>query len=236
MKMAPPHWAGYNGMARLTRLIGAVTGATMAIEMRKLKEIGFFNEKYPINFNDTVACLEANRKGYRNLYLATTELQHAEGTSRSYMFVEDGGKHLRDDVKRLFAEYREKDEFWNDSLEIGTHPSGMMGIGFNYDTLNWDKEKRPKNAKRILLIDGSPQEVVREFRSGKIVLNAISNGPVLRLINPMMESLPGINLSDMDGSIKIMQTLGIDEIVAGEGAANKEALWIVGENLSKASA
>jgi GT2 family glycosyltransferase len=75
---------GYLGMAGVTREAAALTGACIAVRRAVFEEVGGFDERLEIAFNDTALCCEALRRGYRNLYVGEISVLHHESKSRGY--------------------------------------------------------------------------------------------------------------------------------------------------------
>lgn len=69
---------GYCGFTHLVRNYSAVTGAVFATTMSKLNEIGGFDERLKIDYNDVDLCLRLRRQGYRIVYTPFAELYHFE--------------------------------------------------------------------------------------------------------------------------------------------------------------
>ncbi len=70
---------GYSGFTHTIRNYSAVTGACMAMRTNLVSEIGGFDEKLAIDYNDTDFCLRAQAAGYRNIYTPFASLYHFEG-------------------------------------------------------------------------------------------------------------------------------------------------------------
>jgi GT2 family glycosyltransferase/glycosyltransferase involved in cell wall biosynthesis len=69
---------GYNGFPRIVRNYSAVTGACMASRRSLFEEVGGFDLRLAIDFNDTDYCLKLGEKGYRVVYTPFCELYHFE--------------------------------------------------------------------------------------------------------------------------------------------------------------
>ena len=75
---ATPYWYWTN----LTRNVSAVTGACLAIRKEIFRQLGGFDQSFPVNYNDTDLCLRAHKAGYRVLYEAGAVLLHRECQTR----------------------------------------------------------------------------------------------------------------------------------------------------------
>ncbi len=75
---ATPYWNWTN----LTRDVSAVTGACLAIRKELFQRIGGFDERFPVNYNDTDLCMRVRAAGYRVLLEAGAVLCHRECQTR----------------------------------------------------------------------------------------------------------------------------------------------------------
>lgn len=74
----------------LRRNVLAVTGACMAVEARKFRELGGFDETFIVCGSDVDLCLRAHRRGWRNLYIPEARLFHFESKSRDPRAIPPG--------------------------------------------------------------------------------------------------------------------------------------------------
>ena len=61
---------GYSGSAIMTRNYSAVTAACLMTRRRVFDDVGGFDERFPIDFNDVDYCLRLRRAGYRSRFHA----------------------------------------------------------------------------------------------------------------------------------------------------------------------
>jgi GT2 family glycosyltransferase len=80
----PDHYYGLLGSVDWYRNVSAVTGACQIIRRSVFEELGGYDEKFQLVFNDIDICLRAIQKGYRVLYDPFAALVHFEGRSRGY--------------------------------------------------------------------------------------------------------------------------------------------------------
>ena len=73
--------AGYAGSAIIARNYSAVTGACLMTRRRVFDEVGGFDERFPIDFNDVDYCLRLRRAGYRVVFTPWAQLYHHESAS-----------------------------------------------------------------------------------------------------------------------------------------------------------
>jgi O-antigen biosynthesis protein len=75
---APSYWP----WLECTRDVSAVTGACLAIRAPLFRQLGGFDEAFPVNYNDVDLCFRVRAAGYRIIYDAGAVLQHRECQSR----------------------------------------------------------------------------------------------------------------------------------------------------------
>jgi GT2 family glycosyltransferase len=67
---------------RMTRDVTAVTGACMMLRRDIWDELGGFDARFPVNYNDIDFCLRAGERGYRVILEARAVLTHEESRTR----------------------------------------------------------------------------------------------------------------------------------------------------------
>lgn len=84
-----PAWVADNiqspgafGELSVTRNVAAVTGACLLVSRQVYNEIGGFDERFAVNYNDVDFCLAARHIGYRIVQAADVTLVHHESISR----------------------------------------------------------------------------------------------------------------------------------------------------------
>lgn len=100
---------------RMTREVSAVTGACLAIRRSIWDELGGFDLRFPVNYNDVDLCLRAQKRGYRVLIETRATLIHQEAATRI--------PEVHADERELFWELwsdvlSAPDPFFNPQLEI----------------------------------------------------------------------------------------------------------------------
>ncbi len=106
-----PHWP----RLRMTREVSVVTGACLAIRRFVWDELGGFDLRFPVNYNDVDLCLRAQQRGYRVLIETRATLIHQEAATRV--------PEVRAEDRELFWELwsdklGEPDPFFNPQLEL----------------------------------------------------------------------------------------------------------------------
>lgn len=108
----PRNRSGYLHKASIQMDYSAVTAACMMVKRKVYEELGGFEEKLAVAFNDVDFCLRAGQAGYLVVYNPEVELYHDESKSRG---AEDSPKKVR--------RFQEEIEFmrtrWMDFLKKG---------------------------------------------------------------------------------------------------------------------
>lgn len=99
----------------------AVTAACMMTKKRVFKEVGGFDEKLKVNFQDLDYCLKVFEKGYKIIYTPLAVLIHHEHGSRGKPDTDEKIKNLEFEkkiIKKRWKKYILKDPFYNPNLSI----------------------------------------------------------------------------------------------------------------------
>jgi GT2 family glycosyltransferase len=81
-KHLPGDTAGYFGQAAAIRDVSAVTGACLMVRRDAFDEVGGFDERLRVAFNDIDFCLKLRARGYLNVYTPYSTLVHHESATR----------------------------------------------------------------------------------------------------------------------------------------------------------
>lgn len=73
---------GFCARALVAQNLSAVTGACLVVRRAVFDEVGGFDERLAVAFNDIDLCLRIREAGYRNLWTPFAELVHHESVSR----------------------------------------------------------------------------------------------------------------------------------------------------------
>jgi len=104
----------YFGMGKTIRNVSAVTAACMLVRPAVYRELGGFEERMGVAFNDVDFCLRAREKGYQIVYTPYALLYHDEGSSRGV-----GGMHGEEDAALFFARWGDyRDPYYHPSFDI----------------------------------------------------------------------------------------------------------------------
>jgi len=111
---------GYNAYTHLIRNYSAVTGAVFATRRAVMEEVGGFDERLAIDYNDIDLCLRICRTGRRIVYTPYSELYHFEGSSAVRT---DQNPTERDLFTARWAHVIANDPYYNPNL-----PRDPLGI------------------------------------------------------------------------------------------------------------
>lgn len=100
----------YHRINRCAVNVSAVTGACLLLRREVFDEIGGFEEKLQVAFNDVELCFHLQRAGYRNVCCNQTFLYHHESLSRGFDAGEEKVARLHRERDFLYAAYP---EMWN---------------------------------------------------------------------------------------------------------------------------
>lgn len=122
---------GYFGRAVLQQELSAVTGACLTIRRDVFDEVGGFDERIAVAFNDVDLCLRIRAAGYRNVWTPFAELIHHESASR-------GRDDNPENLARLREEARWMEDRWGATLDgdpaYSPHFSPRTGL-FTFEAL-----------------------------------------------------------------------------------------------------
>jgi GT2 family glycosyltransferase len=112
--------AGYFYSSCANRNYLAVTGAVMMSRRSVFEEVGGFDERLAINYNDIDYCLKVYHSGRRVVFAAGAELYHYESLSRERTVAEDEIKLFQDRWRDLVA----KDPYFGPYFD--NHPPNYL--------------------------------------------------------------------------------------------------------------
>lgn len=114
---------GYFGRAALNYNYLAVTGAALMIDKNKFDQVGGFDEKFPIAYNDVDLGVKLYEAGYYNVNRGDVEMYHYESLTRGR--DEDSpekSKRLAEELKAFHKKWQNKyakyDPFYNPNLTV----------------------------------------------------------------------------------------------------------------------
>jgi GT2 family glycosyltransferase len=115
------HEPGYFARAHLAQDVSAVTTACALVKREVYLQVGGFDEKLAVTFNDVDFCLRLREAGYRILWTPYAELIHHESASRG--FDNSAPKQVRflaevDYMKSKWGHILQRDPFYNPNLSL----------------------------------------------------------------------------------------------------------------------
>lgn len=129
----PKERSGYMHKASLIQDLSAVTAACMMVKRQVFEEVGGFEEKLTVAFNDVDLCLRMREKGYLVVYDPYAELYHYESKSR-------GTEDSKEKVRRFQSEIEFMRCRWEDLLK-----KGDPYYNKNLSLTKWNYSLRPKD-------------------------------------------------------------------------------------------
>ena len=116
---------GYFGKLEINVNYLAVTAACCMIRKADFEQLGGFEEKLTVAFNDVDLCLREYEAGHDNVWLHGVELYHYESQSRGYENTPEKQERFNNETKFMesrWTKYIENDPFYNPNLSrVGGH-------------------------------------------------------------------------------------------------------------------
>jgi GT2 family glycosyltransferase len=106
---------GYFGLGECVHNCSAVTGACMLTRPSLFRELGGFDERLRVAFNDVDFCLRARQEGYRIVYTPFAALYHYESASRGSLHPDEDEKLFR---RRWGNPGEYRDPYYNPNLDL----------------------------------------------------------------------------------------------------------------------
>jgi GT2 family glycosyltransferase len=111
---------GYNCALTSVRDYSAVTAACLMMRIGVFRDVGGFEEKFGIGFNDTDLCLRVGSAGYKVLYDGYTILYHYESATRAQTKQVFHSADTRRMTRRWSKLLKAGDPFYNPNLSLRT--------------------------------------------------------------------------------------------------------------------
>lgn len=123
-----PYIGGPLNRWRRRRQVSAVTGALMAVDRQTFEQVGGFNERLAVGYNDIDLCLRARAAGKSVIYEPALEAIHHESKTRGRN--DDGAKTDWDN-----GELTDLHEYWGEALQIdpGKNPQWVSAHSWAFD-------------------------------------------------------------------------------------------------------
>jgi len=116
---------GYFSRANLLQSLSGVTAACLCVRRSVFEQVGGFDEKLAVAFNDVDLCLKIDAAGYRNLYTPYAELYHHESATRGYEDTPEKMKRFQKEADRLRERWMKRlmyDPYYNPNLTLSGEP------------------------------------------------------------------------------------------------------------------
>jgi GT2 family glycosyltransferase len=102
------------------RNVAAVTGACLMVSKKKFNEVGGFDKKLRVTYNDVDLCLKLLKAGYLNIYTPFASLTHYESKSvgkiTSSERDQNEWKEAFELMQQRWNKYLERDPYYNDNF------------------------------------------------------------------------------------------------------------------------
>ena len=103
------------------RNVSAVTAACSMVSRKKFDEVGGFDPKLRVTYNDVDLNLKLRKKGYYNLYTPYAELFHYESKSVGRINTSERDstelQEAQNEMRKRWGNYLKRDPFYNDNFE-----------------------------------------------------------------------------------------------------------------------
>ncbi len=116
---------GYFSRANLLQSLSGVTAACLCVRRAVFEQVGGFDVKLAVAFNDVDLCLKIDAAGYRNLYTPYAELYHHESATRGYEDTPEKMKRFQKEADLLRNRWMAKlmyDPYYNPNLTLTGEP------------------------------------------------------------------------------------------------------------------
>lgn len=120
---------GYFARAQVIHDLSAVTAACMMMKKRVYEEVGGFDSKFAVAFNDVDLCLKIRKAGYLIVYDPYAELIHYESKSRGYEDTEEKIERFHGEVNLFQTRWKDflkkGDPYYNPNLTLDHNDFGL---------------------------------------------------------------------------------------------------------------
>ena len=118
----PRESPGYCGRASLQQDLSACTAACLMIKRSLFNEIGGFDEKFAVAFNDIDLCMKIREKGYLIVFTPYAELYHYESKSRGSEDSPEKVARFSSEIQRFLGKWKptldKGDPYYNPNLTL----------------------------------------------------------------------------------------------------------------------
>ena len=207
---------------RLTFNWIAVTGACLMVSKEKYDEVGGFDEKLTVAYNDVDLCFKLYKAGYYNVSRMDSVLIHHESFSRGYDVDDKKIDRLNVERRHLFNKHEDlldKDPFYNVNLvkDNINYDIDTYGIGLhNYDVKIVDDVYPAKPSNLNLGVDGIAKDNMVRIIGWAFSDDSISDMKSTRYVM-LRNKARQIYLVPADKRTRedLKETFGIDNLTEG---------------------
>ena len=120
---------GYFSRILCAQDLSAVTAACMMVKKTVFEEVGGFDEKLKVAFNDVDLCMKMRQAGYLIVYNPYAELYHYESKSRGYEDTREKVDRFNGEINRFKSKWPEilknGDPYYNPNLSMEREDFGL---------------------------------------------------------------------------------------------------------------
>jgi GT2 family glycosyltransferase len=113
----------YGALASITRNVSAVTGAVMTFRKSVFDEVGGFDERFSVDYNDVDFCLRLIQAGYRVVYEPAANLYHFHNSSLNR--TDDNPEERREFIAR-WRDVIERDPYFSKHFQRRSHDLPLL--------------------------------------------------------------------------------------------------------------
>lgn len=156
----------YYGRNLLDYNFVVVTGACLMVETKKFKEIGGFDEGFPVTYNDVDLCFRLVKAGYYNVLRNDVALVHHESVSRGF---DEASMEKEERRKREMARLYEK----NPMFANGYDPCYNPNLAPNNGDFAFDMSKAYLLEKPEQICDGRMSSFLKSQDDIKLSVDSV---------------------------------------------------------------
>ena len=156
----------YYGRNLLDYNFAVVTGACLMVETKKFKEIGGFDEGFPVTYNDVDLCFRLVKAGYYNVLRNDVALVHHESVSRGF---DEASVEKEERRKREMARLYEK----NPMFANGYDPCYNPNLAPNNGDFAFDMSKAYLLEKPEQICDGRMSSFLKSQDELKLSIDSV---------------------------------------------------------------
>jgi glycosyltransferase involved in cell wall biosynthesis len=115
----PGNCLGYFANVQYQNNVAAVTGACLMCRKDVFNQVGGFEEKLPVAFNDIDLCLKILDSGYNNIYTPSAKLYHHESKTRGYEDTTEKQQRFQKEIdffRNKWKKYIYNDPYYSPNL------------------------------------------------------------------------------------------------------------------------